>query len=329
MSINSPIAPKTYTLDLKDRKILYQLDLNSRQSNIQIAKKVGLSKDVVNYRIKSLDENGFIRGFYTIIDFYKLGYFSVRAYLKLINASSKTEEEIFLFLKNHNTVFFVNKIDGNFDVGIGTYVENITDFESFSLEFKQKFREFMGEEQISIFTKAYHFHRAYLLEKKFDEVDANVVGGRGREDFDAKDIEILKFLAVNARISTLDIATYCEMPATTVAFRIKQLEKKKIILAYRLNFNFEKFGYEYYKADLVLNDISRLKELSNFAHAHPNILYIDQTIGGSDFEFDVEVKNKKQFLQIIDEIKEKFPEIRQWSYFSVREYKKLLYFPSA
>ena len=40
-------------LDLKDKKILEQLDLNSRQSNSQIAKKVGLSKDAIGYRIKN------------------------------------------------------------------------------------------------------------------------------------------------------------------------------------------------------------------------------------------------------------------------------------
>ena len=39
-------------LDLKDRKILYELDLNCRQSNAQIGKKVGLSRKVVDYRIK-------------------------------------------------------------------------------------------------------------------------------------------------------------------------------------------------------------------------------------------------------------------------------------
>ena len=170
MSSNIKTASKDYLLDLKDRKILYQLELNSRQSNIQIAKKVGLSKDVVNYRIKLLEQKGFINGFYTIIDFYKMGYFSVRVYLKLINCSQNVESDIFIFLQKHNTVFYLNKIDGNFDIGLATYVKNINEFETFFLEFKQKFKEYLGKEQISIFTKAYHFHRAYLLDKKFDEV---------------------------------------------------------------------------------------------------------------------------------------------------------------
>jgi len=86
-------------LDLKDRKILYYLDINSRQSNSDIAKKVGLSKEVVNYRIKRLEKEGIIKGYYTVLDFYKLGYISVRVYLKLIDTSPKKEGKYFLCLK--------------------------------------------------------------------------------------------------------------------------------------------------------------------------------------------------------------------------------------
>ncbi|MEK6927501.1 MAG: Lrp/AsnC family transcriptional regulator [Nanoarchaeota archaeon] len=314
-------------LDLKDKKILYQLDINSRQSNTKIAKKVGLSKDIVNYRIKKLEDQGLIKGYYSIIDFYKLGYFSIRVYLKLISTSPEKEKEIFEYLIKDKTTLYVNKIDGLFDIGIGTYVKNIYEFEEFYNNFKEQFKKYLGKEQISIFTKVSHFHRAYLLEKKLDNEDSEIAGSKIQIKTDDTDLKILRLLAKNARIELVEISEKLKIPMTTIAFRIKQLEKKKVILAYRFLFDFQKYGYEYYKVDLSLDNISRLKELSAYAHTHPNILYIDQTIGGSDFEFDIEIKNKEDFLKIIDELKEKFPEIREWSYFTVREYKKVLYFP--
>jgi len=64
-------------LDLKDRKILYELDINSRQSFSQLGKKVGLHKDVVAYRVKKLQEKGIIKNFYTELNGYKFGYFGV------------------------------------------------------------------------------------------------------------------------------------------------------------------------------------------------------------------------------------------------------------
>ena len=56
---------ETYGLDLKDKKILVELELNSRRSNNQIAKKVNLSKEVVKYRIDRLLEKGVILRFKT------------------------------------------------------------------------------------------------------------------------------------------------------------------------------------------------------------------------------------------------------------------------
>ena len=44
-------------LDVKDKKILYYLVHNSRQSFTQIAKKALLSKESVQYRYKKLMEN--------------------------------------------------------------------------------------------------------------------------------------------------------------------------------------------------------------------------------------------------------------------------------
>ena len=61
-----------FNLDLKDKKILYELDLNSRQSNKQLAKKVQLSEMVVGYRIKRLIDNNFIEYFYAkMFEFFK------------------------------------------------------------------------------------------------------------------------------------------------------------------------------------------------------------------------------------------------------------------
>ena len=72
-------------LDLKDRKILYELDLGARQSLSSIGRKVGLSKEVVNYRINRLTELGIIKGFYARIDSSRVGLVIFRTFIKLQN----------------------------------------------------------------------------------------------------------------------------------------------------------------------------------------------------------------------------------------------------
>ena len=71
-------------LDLKARKILLELDRNARQSNSEIAKKVRLNKNTVNYKINSLIDDKVILGYYATIDSARLGYFSFRVYYNCI-----------------------------------------------------------------------------------------------------------------------------------------------------------------------------------------------------------------------------------------------------
>ena len=41
-------------MDLKDKKLLYELDKNSRQSSAQISKNIRLNKNTTNFRINKL-----------------------------------------------------------------------------------------------------------------------------------------------------------------------------------------------------------------------------------------------------------------------------------
>ena len=82
------------TIDFKDRIILYELDLDARQSLTQIGKKVGLKKDVVSYRINRMQDQGIIKNFYTVIDTFKLGYNVFRIYLQLQDVPRDIKKEI-------------------------------------------------------------------------------------------------------------------------------------------------------------------------------------------------------------------------------------------
>ncbi len=92
------------TIDLKDRKILYELDLDCRQSNTQIGKKVGLKKDVVSYRIKKLEDEGFIKNYYTVIDAYRIGYNLFRYYINFQYVTSELRREIIDYFVNYKNI---------------------------------------------------------------------------------------------------------------------------------------------------------------------------------------------------------------------------------
>jgi DNA-binding Lrp family transcriptional regulator len=310
-------------LDLKDRRILIELDKNARQTISEIAKKVGLNKNTVNYKIKRMTDEGIITGHWTFINPFRLGYFMMRVYLKFFNTTENQEKSMINWLMNHKISGVVAKVETTYDLAFMTFVKNIHEWEEFWKEFKEKFRKNFWEEKVHIFSGVRYYKRNYLQAKKEDyNFSYETIGGTEIAEYDELDMKILRLLAKSARMPIVEIAEIIKTPEKTVAFRIKQMETKKIIQGYRVNLNLDKIGYEYYKLNFFMNDLFNHKELLNFCENNPNVIYIDETLAEFDFEIDVEVKSREELLNLIKEIKKNF-KVRDMQVMNFKEYLKL------
>ena len=88
-------------MDSRDWKILYELDLNARTSLSSLAKKVGLSKEVVNYRLKRLVKNGVITSFFTRVDASLLGLVGFRVFVRFERTTSEVDSQIRKYIIAH------------------------------------------------------------------------------------------------------------------------------------------------------------------------------------------------------------------------------------
>ena len=317
-------------LDLKDRKLLYELDINSRQSAHELARKIGLSKDAIIYRMSKLQEAGIIKQFHTVIDVGKLGFISFRLYLKLQNTTPQKGEEIINYIKQKKEVTWLVSIDGNYDVGMWILTKTITEMNHFWKELLQKYADFIAERALTIFTKVSYFPRSYLIDEKNNERQYTFVTEPDEVKLDEKDREILQLLAPNARIPILEIAQKVEITAKTAASRIKELEKKKVIIGYRTVFDLEKLGYQYFKVHFNLHNFTPAKEkqLRQYIKQHPNIVYDNEVLGGDDLEIEIQVKSLPELRSIIGEMRKEFADIiREHQYFLFYKEHKFVFFP--
>ena len=313
-------------LDIKDKKILYELDINARNSISKIAKRVGLSKEVVNYRIKNLEISKIITGYHTIINFWKLGYKTIRVYLQLIDISLEDKQKLVNYLIKESQVIFILKTESEYEIGFGILVTDFISFEIFFNKVELQFKKFILKKQISIYTYIYNFHRKYLLVNNKEQLLPIVISECQKVIYDNLDINILKLMAGDARISLLDIALKLNISPRTISYRIKQLEKKEIIRGYRAILNVDKINYQSYKIDIILNDINDLKKLISYCYSIKYTVFIVQTVNSVDLEFGIEVPSKIELIKIISEIKSKYKGIRTINYFSMMEYEKYVYF---
>jgi DNA-binding Lrp family transcriptional regulator len=311
-------------IDLKDKKILYELGLNARVTNKALAKKIGLSESSTIHRIANLTDNEVLLGTQTIIDSSRLGYEGYRIYFKFSSTTTEEETKILDWLKNNKTASVLAKCSGAIDVAVICWTKSKKEFEEFVNNLKEKFRDKITELDISLYCETYHFSRDYLLDKAKTR-DIIKIGNNSLVKYDKLDEDILKAIFANARKNVIDISEELKEPPRTISFRLKQLEKKKIIAGYTINLNTEKTGYEYYKLNIVLSKNVINSDLLEFAIYHKNTIYLDKTIGKYDLELNLELKNKSDLSKIVQEIKDKFGGIKEMSLFQIEKYLKINY----
>ena len=321
-------------IDNIDKKIIYELDLNSRQSYKELGKKIRLNKNTVQYRIKRLEKNKIIKNYYTFIDTIKLVYITFRILIKFKNIPSQKEKEIIQYLKESNEIGWLVSIEGSWDLTSLIWVKDHYEFEEFWNNFRNKFGEYILKKRISIFTKLNFYTRPYLIDKKKDTINPVVQYHKNENkkkiDFDNKDIEILKLLAKNSRIELVKISQKLEMTINSVKYRMKKMEKNGIINAYKPMLDIKKLGYKYYKfqGNLKNKNEEVWNKVKTFCHTHPNILSLNEYINGDDLEINIQVKDKEELRKIIETIKIEFQdELIEFEISEFYKEHKFVFFP--
>ncbi|MFA5746081.1 MAG: Lrp/AsnC family transcriptional regulator [archaeon] len=317
-------------IDLKDKKILLELDLNSRQSYSIIAKKVNLSKEVVNYRITKLVQEGIITNFTCIIDYSRLGVIAFRTFLRLCNLDKTKEEEIINYLKKTSQVGWGVTIIGRWDINFIFWCRDIYEFTTFWGQFYIKFGEHIENKSTTITDWYYIYPKAFILPKYLTEIPVYNYYKKNFEDqnikLDKTDFKILSILAKNSRARIIDIAKEVNLSETTVLSRIKDFERKKIILAYNIGIDINKIGYNYFKLHMNYKDfnLKRYNDLLGYCQYQENIWSATHLIGGDDIEIDVYIEDEERYMKFLNDIRSKFSDIIK-NYETINYHKEFKY----
>jgi len=308
-------------LDLKDRKILAELDFNARQPISKIAKNVNISKEVALYRIRKLESTGIIKQYYAIINASKLGYYYCRLLIKFQSINKEIEERIIAYLKENPKIAYLGILDGSWDLVVGCWVKDLKEFEDFIDEFVFDYGRYILEKEISVGIHLWQFPYRFLLnQRKFQEFKT---GGK-IETFklDEIDKKILLMLTKNARIGYEHLGKELNLSGKAISNRIKNLIKKGIIVGFRTLIDYKKFNYTNSKVLLCLQNLTRKEyaNLINYLKSISNCIYITKPIGKPDLEFEVLTQTREEFFKIIRQLRENFSNvIRAYDSFIIYE----------
>jgi Lrp/AsnC family transcriptional regulator, leucine-responsive regulatory protein len=320
---------KKYKLDAHDFKILAELDKNARQSNSQIGKKARLSKEVVKYRIDKMINSGIIVRFYTITNYFKLGIYKYKLYLRFTNASKEKIEEIGQYFLKHKKTEWDVISTGRWDIMVGFLVHNVNEFDDEVQKVMDKFSVYIQEKAVTTTLHLVHNIRGFLGNKSEMVYHTSK---DPKEQIDKIDEEIIKTITNNARMPVTEIADKIKITPRMVQYRIKEMEKKNIILAYKAHLNPRKMGRIFCKAIIYLGNANqeKINHFISYVSSIPDVIWPMKVMGSWDFELDCEVENYDRFQEIILNIKEKFSEIIKHHEFCIvsKEFK-LNFYPGA
>ena len=311
-------------LDTTGWKILSELDRDCRQPHQQIARKLNVSKDVIHYRTKQLEKEGIIQYYYTIINNNKLGLTNYRIYIKLTRTDLEKEQEIIDHLRNHPHITFLMLPSPYYNVGIMLSEHNEGRAYDILHDIKKKYKPYIQEIEVATFTKVYHFTKKHLTGQPSSTTYYLDVH-QPEETVTETEQELLKRIANNARIHIIQLARELGINHKTAQSHLKRLERTGIIQGYRAMIDISKLGYTYYKIDLELETMDDYPKLLEYCKGHLNTTYINETIGGKDFEFEVEVKSQHQLNRIIKEVKSLVVVKQLWIHVFGDYYQKLRY----
>jgi DNA-binding Lrp family transcriptional regulator len=292
--------------DLKDRKILREIEMNGRISYASLGKKVRLSKQVVKYRIERLESKNIIQGYNAIIDLSKLGQIIYVIYLKLVLISSQKEKEWIDQIEKHPNVLAVGKNAGQWDMTIALKCENNQIFDKILKEITSSKSENIKEKLVTSEIESTYFAINMIHKEKEKEISTS--NNADIEKIDKEDEMIIMLLSQDCRMSLLDISEKVKMSPNGVKNKIKILEKKKIIIGYKTKLNYEKIGFLHFRVFLHLSKFTDAlyNNLKEFLKSKGNVESISRYMGYADIDFRCYAEDILGLYNLISELKDNF-----------------------
>lgn len=299
---------KKIDLDLKDRKILFELDFNSRSPISEIARKVGLSKQTVDYKIKNMVRSGVIAGFWPVINNQKLGYVYGRLFIKTHNLTEEKESKIMSELIDNPMVCWIMRAEGAYDLFVSGWFRTLGEFKRFSDDILSKHGLYVKEIRESIGIELNHFPPRFLIDSKSR---IKITTREDREFVKLSDIErkILVVLCENSRRTVVEMSKGLGISPKVLTYHLRRLEEKGVIMGYRITLNYNMLGYSYYKIFFSLTNVTSdsLARFREFFQRDSRLIYIIDALGMANFDAELVFKSQTDFFDFLHDMKFKFP----------------------
>ncbi|MFC1685629.1 Lrp/AsnC family transcriptional regulator [Nanoarchaeota archaeon] len=297
-----------------DRRLLYHLSHDASLSLTKLAKLMKSSKQLVSYNLNKLVSSGIISMFYSVIDHSRLGYIELRVMIRLSQSSPKKEQEVINYLLKKKSIRRVLVVDDHFDLIVDLVEKDFNNLYEVIISLQEKFGKYIAEIQVDNVRSREMFPFRVFSENPSKKTDYTRVYYKKAEKpfiLDDTDRKIIREIEKNCRFDYVKLSTKLHIPPKTIMYRIKRLEKERVIAGYGISINWYKLNKVRYRIliEPLIYNKNKFVELKDFIRAKEEVIAMKQVISRYMVEFDIVVSNYNEALVFLDLIREKFSEL--------------------
>jgi Lrp/AsnC family leucine-responsive transcriptional regulator len=320
-------------LSWKEKKILEELDIDARQSASSIGNKLRMSKQVVNYHIDNMIKKGFIKEFITYIDTQKLGYTFYNVLIKTKYTPNNEKERIVNKLKAIPNVVWLSSFSGEWQMIVSILAKDVGEFSMYLDEVLTALKGKLLDYNFFIVISASQlgYKKIHSSTKRNYNYHAKV-GHKDLATLSENDLKVLKLMANNAKISTVDLARKTQLTLEQVRYSLKKLEKEKVVQGYKPLVNVAKLGYLWHVMFLRLKTSTeeQKEEMVTFLKGLPEIFYVVRGVGNCNLMVEFQTKTLDEFEKVKDLVTTRFSQlIADEKTVQLTEEHKCTYFPGS
>lgn len=152
------VPSEIYKLDSTEIKILKELSTNARINIVDLAQKLKLSRDVINYRIKKLSKEGIIFKYRVFLNLEKIGIGLYKVILRTKNFDEQSEDKLKAYAKTHKKITQFLKLIGSWDIELEIESESEDEFHKILLDIRKKFSEIIRDFEVIRVTHTHKYN---------------------------------------------------------------------------------------------------------------------------------------------------------------------------
>lgn len=296
-------------LDRLDRRILIELDQDASASLSQIARKIRIGNDLVEYRMQRFFKAGVINRLTPTINPSVLGFNVFKTYLKH-RIPQKLKKTWIKTIDQHPNTYWLVEGYGRWDILISIAARDFTEFQKILDTHIGNLGEHFIDlavfplVQVSRFDKKYLFSDIKINSRK----KTNWENASNKVLLDDLGRKILWELSDNCRISDTELALRLKVTPAMISYRRKAFLDNQVIVGYRLQFDYSVLGMIFVKVFLELKDYSQASRITirDFCESEPEITCFAQQLGTYSLEFEAELAGYQELNKLMDRFRDNF-----------------------